>query len=93
MIYEAYSFSLCLSFFHRIDSSLWSQPLYMLLLRLTKLLRGRRLNFVFSLRFMIRPYKVIKIFVQMQASSFLFFHVFWGSLMSDSVRHILTADG
>lgn len=45
---------------------------------LTKLLRGRRLNFVFSLRFMIRPYKVIKIFVQMQASSFLFFHFFGG---------------
>ena len=45
---------------------------------LTKLLRGRRLKFVFSLRFMIRPYKVIKFFVQMQASSFLFFHFFGG---------------
>ena len=59
---------------------------------LTKQLRGRRLNFVFSLRFMIRPYKVIKFFVQMQASSFLFFS-FFGALKGNSARQILTADG
>ena len=76
MIYEDYSFLCVFPFFIESTALLWSQPLYMLLLRLTMLLRGRRLNFVFSLRFMIRPYKVIKIFVQMQASSFLFFMFF-----------------
>lgn len=86
-------FSVSFLFFIGSTALLWSQPLSMLLLRLTKLLRGRRLNFVFSLRFMIRPYKVIKKIVHFQASTFLFFIYFFESLMSASAGQILTADG
>lgn len=86
-------FSVSFLFFIESTALLWSQTLSMLLLRLTKLLRGRRLNFVFSLRFMIRPYKVIKKIVHFQASTFLFFIYFFESLMSASAGQILTVDG
>ena len=86
-------FSVSFLFFIESTALLWSQPLCMLLLWLTKLLRGRRLKFVFSLRFMIRPYKVIKKIVHFQASTFLFFIYFFESLMSASAGQILTADG
>lgn len=58
-----------------------------------KAAKRAQIKFRLQPSFMIRLYKVIKFFVQMQASSFLFFLFFWGSLKGNFARQILTADG
>ena len=58
-----------------------------------KAAKRAQIKFRLQPSFMIRPYKVIKFFVQMQVSSFLFFSFFWGALKGNSARQILTADG
>lgn len=76
MINEDYSFLCVFPFFHRIDSSFMEPTSLYASIAVNKADKRAQIKFRLQPSFMIRPYKVIKFFVQMQASSFLFFHIF-----------------
>jgi len=78
MTYEAYSFLCVFPFFHRIDSSLWSQPLSMLLLRVNKAAKRAQIKFRLQPSFYDKALQSYKIFRTNASIIFSFFHFFGG---------------
>lgn len=78
MTYEAYSFLCVFPFFHRIDSSLWSQPLSMLLLRVNKAAKRAQIKFRLQPSFYDKALQSYKIFRTNASIIFSFFYFFGG---------------
>lgn len=80
-------------FFIESTALVWSQPLSMLLLRVNKAAKRAQIKFRLQPSFYDKALQSYKKFRTNTSIIFSFFHVFFGSLMSNSARLILTADG